>query len=169
MASPTTAALLLIGSPGSGKSSVLTELRALLEADKTAYGAIESEVLAQGWPMPNCTEWLPQLEAVVTLQRQAGRHLLLVAATPETQADLDGLIRAVASDHVTVVCLTAPPDVAANRVWEREPDSWTGKPWLTEQARRLAETIPSFDRIDARVTTDGRSAKDVAIALYSWF
>jgi hypothetical protein len=65
---------------------------------------------------------------------------------------------------VKVVCLTAPPDVAANRVSEREPNSWPGKPWLIEQARRLAEAIPSFDRIDRHVTTDGRPSLGAAPA-----
>jgi hypothetical protein len=43
-----TAALILTGSPGSGKSSVLDTLSTLLEIDGTSFGAIESEQLACG-------------------------------------------------------------------------------------------------------------------------
>jgi ribose 1,5-bisphosphokinase PhnN len=162
-----TAAVMLIGSPGAGKSSVLSELSTLLETNRTAHGVIESEALAQGWPMPTDHEWLSQLEAVVALQRQAGRDLLLVVATPESSAELAGLRRAVSSDVVKVVCLIAPANVAANRISEREPDSWAGKAWLVGQARRLAETIPLFDGIDVHVTTEGRAASAVAAELYA--
>jgi gluconate kinase len=133
-----------------------------MEARGTPHGVIESEALAQGWPMQETAKWLSQLEAVVALQRQAGRNLLLVAATPESSEDLVGLRRAMMSDVVKVVCLTVPADLAASRVAEREPDSWAGKAWLIGQARRLAETIPSFNGIDLLVTTEGRTAAVVA-------
>jgi hypothetical protein len=41
-----------------------------------------------------------------------------------------------------VICLSAPPDVAAQRVSAREPDSWPGKAALIKHARKLAREIP---------------------------
>lgn len=45
-------AIILTGAPGSGKSSVLAALSTLLEIEGVAFGAIESEQLARGWPWP---------------------------------------------------------------------------------------------------------------------
>jgi hypothetical protein len=56
-------------------------LSTLLEVDELAFGALESEQLAWGSPWLRPSEWLPQLAAVICLQRAAGRRLFLVAAT----------------------------------------------------------------------------------------
>jgi len=156
------AALILTGAPGSGKSSVLDALSTLLEIDGTAFGVIESEQLARGWPWLAASDWLPQLAAVVALQQSAGRDVFLVAATTETQLELQGVIDALAVDRVIVVCLQAPPEVVASRVADREPDAWPGKGRLISYARELAQSIPAITGVDAVLTTDGRSAVDVA-------
>jgi chloramphenicol 3-O-phosphotransferase len=154
-------AVLLIGSPGAGKSSVLEKLATLLEIDGTPHGWIESEAVGLGFPLLTAAAWMPMLEEVLTLQRRAGRELMLIAATPESEDELQR-IRAAAGAHVIVVCLTAPAAVVAARVQEREPDSWPGKQWLVNHARELAETIPRFAGIDVAISTDRRTAADVA-------
>ena len=154
-------AVLLIGSPGAGKSSVLESLATLLEIDGTPHGRIESEVVGLGFPMLPPEAWIPMVEQVLILQRRAGCELMLIAATPESEDELQQL-RALAGAHVIVICLTAPGAVAAARVQEREPDSWPDKQWLVEHARELAETIPRFTGIDVAISTDGRAAADVA-------
>jgi hypothetical protein len=156
------AALILTGAPGSGKFSVLEALSALLEVDELAFGALESEQLAWGWPWLRPSEWLPQLAAVISLQRAAGRRLFVVAATTETQVELHGVINALAVDRVIVVCLQAGPDVAVRRIADREPDAWPGKGPLIAHARELANSMPSIAGIDAVIGTDGRSPVEVA-------
>jgi predicted ATPase len=66
-----TGAVILIGAPGSGKSSVLDALATRLEIDGVSHGAIESEQLAQGFPLLPGDSWTEQLAAVLTLQRDA--------------------------------------------------------------------------------------------------
>jgi hypothetical protein len=61
------AVLILTGSPGSGKSSVLDALSTLLEIDATVFAAIESERLARGWPLLALSDSLPQLAAITCL------------------------------------------------------------------------------------------------------
>jgi len=156
------AALILTGAPGSGKSSVLDALSTLFEIDGQPFGAIESEQLARGWPWLPSSDWLPQLAAVIALQRAAGRALFLVAATTETELELQGVIDAVAVDRVTVVCLRASPELVARRIAEREPDAWPGKPALISHARALALSVPAIARLDAVLDTDGRPANEVA-------
>jgi chloramphenicol 3-O-phosphotransferase len=154
--------LILTGSPGSGKTSVLEALGSLLEIDRVAYGALETEELARGWPPVDRDEWLRQVCAVILLQREAGRGTLLVVATTETDEELQAIVDVVADDRVLVVCLSAPGEEAARRVAEREPDFWPGKAALVEHARTLANDIPLLRRVDVVVATDRRRAEDVA-------
>ena len=156
-------ALILIGGPGSGKSSVLDALGTMLEIDDVQFGAIETEQLARGWPWLNPAQWMPQLEAVIELQRRAGRQRFLVAATTETEQELRAVVNAVAAEQVVVVCLSAPAELAARRVAEREPDSWPGKRGLVEHARKLALEIPALGGIDLVLSTVDRQPGEVAI------
>jgi len=156
------AALILTGAPGSGKSSVLEALSTLLEGEELTFGALESEQLAWGWPWLRPSEWLPQLAAVIALQRAAGRELFLLAATTETRVELQGVIDALAVDRVIIVCLQAGPEVVARRIADREPDAWAGKAPLMAHARELAESIPLIAGIDAVLGTEGRPPVEVA-------
>lgn len=155
-------ALILIGAPGSGKSSVLDALSTLLEIDEVRFGAVETEQLARGWPWLDASDWMPQLEAVIELQRRAGRETFLVVATTENDQELRAVVEAVGAEHFVVVCLSAPPDIAARRVAEREPDSWPGKSALVAHTRKLASEIPSLEGIDLVLATADRHAADVA-------
>ena len=156
------AAVILTGSPGSGKSSVLDALSTLLEIDATEFGAIEAEQLARGWPWLALSDVLPQLAVVAASHRGAGRQLFLVVATTETSAELQRVIDAVAVDRTLVVCLYAPPEVVAARIADREPDAWPGKQPLIAHARELAMAIPAIAGIDVVVDTDGRPAVEAA-------
>jgi broad-specificity NMP kinase len=155
-------AIVLTGSPGSGKSSVLQALASLLDSDKVPHAVIESEQLASGYP------WLPEEQAYAVLaevcrvQRGFGRRLFLIAATTETDAHISGLLAAIAADEHTVVCLEATPETAARRVYEREPAEWHGRDALVEAAGRLATQIPSLNGIDLHVSTEGRHPRAVA-------
>lgn len=61
-----------------------------------------------------------------------------------------------------VVCLAASPDIAAERVAAREPDSWPGKAALVDHARTLAQQIPAIPGLDLVISTVDRAADDVA-------
>jgi hypothetical protein len=141
---------------------VLDALSTLLEIEEVPFGAIESEQLARGYPWLSEDEWIPQLAAVLALQRKAGRERFLVVATTEDVRQLRGVVAAVAAERTLVVCLSAPADLVAERIAEREPDSWPGKGRLIEHARVLAGQIPTIADIDLVISTVGRAAIDVA-------
>jgi hypothetical protein len=157
-------ALILIGSPGAGKSSVLEALTSLLEVDGVEFSALESEQLAWGSPWLSMAHVLPQLRAVTALQRDAGRRLFLVAATTETDDDLRGVVDAVGADQTMVVLLVAEADLVAQRINAREPDGWPGKAKLIAHARKLATSmVGELQNVDACIRTDGKSALEVAV------
>lgn len=161
----TTWAVLLTGPPGAGKSSVLEELATLLEIEGLEFGALESEQLAWGSPWLCGEQWLGQVRTVLGLQRQAGRHRFLIAATTETTEELAAVRDAIAVDRLVSALLVAPPDVVAARIDAREPDAWPGKQELIEHARHLAISMRNLAGIDIRIDTDGRETGDVAVEL----
>lgn len=142
---------------------MLGALGTLLEVEGIEYSAMESEQLAWGWPWLETSQWLPQLAAIVALQREVGRRLFLIAATTDTAAELRRIVEVVAADRTVVVLLMADPDVVAARVEAREPDCWPGKAGLITHARKLAVSMPDdLDMVDACIRTDGKDARDVA-------
>jgi chloramphenicol 3-O-phosphotransferase len=155
-------AVVLTGAPGSGKSSVLDALATRLEMEGVAYGAIESEQLARGFPLLAGEQWIGQLAAVLEAQRRAGRALFLIAATTETAEELSGVLAAACADRALVVCLTAPAEVVTSRLEGREPDRWPGKRALIEHARALAAAIPRLDGIGLTIDTSERDAEELA-------
>jgi chloramphenicol 3-O-phosphotransferase len=158
-------AIILTGAPGAGKSSVLGKLSTLLEIDRVGFAAIESEEFGRGWPWLPQDQVMQQLAAVIALQRDAGRETFVVVATTETERELEAVQRAVAADEVFVVCLSAPPEIVAQRVANREPDAWPGKEPLIEHARQLAEQIPQIAGIDLSLSTVDRGPNEVAVEL----
>lgn len=157
-----TEAIILIGAPGTGKSSVLEALGSALERRGEAYGSIESEQLSMGWPLLEASVWTASLADILTRQRAAGRARFLIAATTEDASQLDAVITAAAADHLLVIALSAPPDLVAARIAARESDDWPGKPRLIAHARALAATIPSLPGVDHVIDTTSRTASDVA-------
>jgi adenylate kinase len=155
-------ALVLTGAPGAGKTAVLDALTTLLEIEGISYGALESEQLARGWPLIGADQWLPQLESVIGLQREAGRQLFLVAVTAESPSELRRVVDAVGADRVMVACLSASPDVVADRIARREPDAWPGKQALIAHARQLAALAPSPGCADVVIDTEDRDPHSAA-------
>ena len=157
-----TAAIVITGAPGSGKSSVAEAFTTLLDNAGIEHGAIESEQLAWGTPWLEEAQMHEQLAVVCRLQRGYGRRLFIVVATTETQEDLDGLLAAVGAERSLVVALRAPGDACAARVLEREPERWAGRESLAAHARELASVIPALPGVDLVLSTDGRGEEAVA-------
>jgi chloramphenicol 3-O-phosphotransferase len=154
-------AIVITGSPGAGKSTVLEALAGLLDNDAVPHAALESEQFAWGYP------WLPEEQAYEVLAlacralRDRGRDLFLVSATTETDTHIDAIRRALGAD-TTVVCLTTAADTAARRVADREPPEWHGRDELIAHARVLAAQIPGLAGIDLHIDNEARHPREAA-------
>ena len=155
-------ALILIGAPGAGKSSVLDALSTLLELDRVEHGAIESEELSRGWPLLAGAQWTDQLDAALALHREAGRRLFLIVATVESDVELGAVVAAARAERCLLVCLGAQVKTLEARLAEREPDRWPGKDPLIVHARELAAVVAGLDRVDVVLDTEDRDAEAVA-------
>ena len=100
---------------------------------------------------------------MVALHRGAGRGLLLAAATPENQYELDALLEALGCSRTTVIRLDAPPEVGVARVSEREPADWSGLPQLRDTARKLGARLDRLVGVDYVMETH-RSPSDGVLA-----
>jgi chloramphenicol 3-O-phosphotransferase len=160
------AALILTGAPGTGKTSVLEALATLHDIEAVEHGAIEAEQLSLGLPLLPASSWVRQLDAVLSLQREAGRRRFLISATVETADDLAAAGTATAADLLLVVCLSASSETVAARIDAREPDRWPGKAPLIARARRLASSTPRLRGIDVVIDTEQRAAEDVAAEIF---
>jgi len=145
--------VLITGPPGAGKSTVLTALMNLLEADDAEYAAVEVEALALAHPWPGADVASAHLEVVASTYRSGGYPLLLVSATIEDAEYLRRVRDALPSDDVLLVRLEAPPEVLRERLTRREPPDWVGLPRLLEAAGELAASIAALPDVDLVLDT----------------
>jgi broad-specificity NMP kinase len=152
----------LTGAPGAGKTTTLDALATLLDVEEIEYCAFECEQLAWGKPRLPFAEAVRHLDAVLALQRAAGRRLFLLAAGVESSDELRRIVDAARADRTLVVCVAARPEVVARRLDVREPDRWPDKRDLIARARRLAEAVTEIEGIDVVLDTERGSPEAVA-------
>jgi energy-coupling factor transporter ATP-binding protein EcfA2 len=157
--------VVITGAPGAGKTSVLTALIGLLEADDVRFAAVEVEALALVHPWPDDDTAFDHLAYVAESFRRRGYPCLLVTATIVSPEYLRRLRDAVRSDDVRLVRLAAPPALLRERITRREPPEWVGLPRLLEAAETLATAIAALPGIDLVLHTEDVEARIVAAAL----
>lgn len=162
-------ALVLTGPPGSGKSVVLEALSDALVDDDIAHASVETEALTATHPPLDDAQWLAHIDAACRLHRSQGQRLLLVATTVESDADLHGVLSAVAADEHVVVRLEAAPATLARRIVEREPEGWSGLDELVAASARLSPVIAGLDGIELALSTEDARPRDVAARIRDAF
>jgi hypothetical protein len=155
-------ALVLTGSPGAGKTSVLEALSDALVIEDVRHAMIETEALTSAHPALDDDQWPAPLQAVCGLYRRFGYALLLVAANIEADADLHGLLAAIGADDHAVVRLEAEPETLRRRIVEREPEGWSGLDELVAASARLSSVIAGLDGIVLTLSTERQRPQVVA-------
>jgi hypothetical protein len=115
--------IVITGTMGSGKTTVLAEASDILTARDVRHAAIDFDALAVGhvredaWPDLACRN----LHAVWRNFAAAGATRLLIADAVESGAGLDRIRQAVPGAQMVVCRLTAPLSTMRRRVAVREP------------------------------------------------
>lgn len=157
--------LVITGAPGSGKTSVLTALMGLLEADDVRFAAMEVESLALVHPWPDDDAAFDHLAYVAESFRRRGYPSLFLTATVEGPEYLRRMLDAIPSDDVMLVRLTAPPVLLRERITRREPADWVGLPRLIETLETLSNSIGALPGVALELSTEDADPRTVAAAL----
>jgi shikimate kinase len=134
---PTMARVLLTGMSGSGKSTVLDELR------RRGHLAIDTD--HDGWQLADGTWDAPRMTTLLAEHRD-----LIVSGTVENQGDFYDRF-----DHV--VLLSAPIEVLLDRVSSRRTNPYGSTPEQREEIRRYTDHVEPLLRRGASLELDGRS------------
>ena len=154
--------IVLTGSMGAGKTTVLGEASDLLTARGIVHAVIDLDGLAAaGLPDHLCSDLTyANLAAVWSNFRQAGVTRLLLAEAVESADELSR-IRAAIPDSAVVVCrLTATVETMQQRIRTREPGML--QQTFVARARELDGLLERAGLEDFCVANDNRSVTEVA-------
>lgn len=155
--------LVLSGTVGVGKSTILAEIHDILGGARVPHACIDCDALALSWPPRgafNQVTVFENLESVWTNAHAAGAERLVLASVVETLEDLDGYQRAVPGARITVCQLMAAEEVRLARLRARELG--TGLDWHLSRTTELQQILDAVALHDFSVTNEGRSIRAVA-------
>ena len=164
--SSTVPVLVLSGSVGVGKSTVLGEIHDVLVTRAVPHACVERDALACSWPTRgyyNEEALLENLASVWANFRAAGAGRLVVAGVVERAADLEGYHRAVPGARITVCRLVAAEATRLARLRERERGA--GLAWHLARTVELDQVLDAARLDDFAVVNEGQSVRAVALAV----
>jgi len=149
--------LVITGSMGAGKTTMIGELSDLLAASGVAHAAIDIDALGSAH-VPRAAIDLAaiayrNLAAVVRNYAAEGVTSFVLAGAIETAPELALLRDAVGEGELVVCRLRAPVDLMENRVRAREPGVWREK--YVGRVALLEETLDQAALEDFAVANDG--------------
>lgn len=157
--------VVITGPPGAGKTTVLTALTGLLEADDIRFAAVELDALALVHPWPDDHAAFDHLAYVAASFRRRGYPTLLVGATVVNREYLRRLLDAVAAVDVMLVRLDAPTELLRKRIARREPPEWVGLLRLLEAAGTIATELAALPGFDLILNTEHCDPRTLAAAI----
>ena len=155
-------AVVVIGPPGSGKTSVLTALHDMLADRDAAHAVIEVEAVAWAHPPLSDGQSFRHLESLCRLYEAAGCQLVVVGATATSADYLAAVLAAVAAIDYLVVRLEADASTLRKRIIAREPAEWSGLPGLLDAADEIALVSRSLE--DVHLVCSTEDATPLAVA-----
>jgi hypothetical protein len=154
--------LVISGSMGSGKTTVMAEASDLLAAHGTIHAAIDLDGLGIGHVPEGAWPDLAyrNLAAVWENYARAGATRLLLAEAVESVAEVDRIREAIPEAEVIVCRLTAALDTMQERVRAREPGMLQAT--FVARVAELDVLLVDAGLEDFTVANDGGSVTDVA-------
>jgi dephospho-CoA kinase len=156
--------LLISGTVGVGKSTVLDEIHEVLSGVNLPHACIDADALAMSWPHRGAFNQLAVLENVASLwqnARRAGALRCVIATVIERRADLDAFRDAIPNADLFLIHLTAPEAVRVARIRQREVGS--GLEWHLQRTSGLQRILEDAALHDFAIANDQRSAHDTAV------
>jgi hypothetical protein len=154
--------IVISGSMGSCKTTVLGEASDILSAGGVVHAAIDLDAMSSGLlPDAVSTELVwRNLASVWTNFAAAGVTKLLLAEAVENMEDLERLRRAIPGSEVLVCRLTAALETMQERVRLREPGML--QPQFLARTRELQVVLDGAGVEDCTVDNENRCVTDVA-------
>ena len=165
----TTAALLISGTVGSGKTTVAEQAAALLANAQVAHAVIDLDWLARAWPPPpedrfNLALRLRNLTALSRTFRAAGATRLVLAGVVESRAERSRYEQA-AGVPLRVVRLDVDLTVVRSRLARRHADDPAGLSWHLNRCGELDAVLRAAKVEDVAVPASAGSPQEVARAV----
>jgi hypothetical protein len=154
--------LVITGTMGSGKTTVLAEASDILKSLKIPHAAIDLDALGVAY-MPERQLENEMYENLSSISNNCGRlgvTRLLVARAIESRAELNRCCRAVGATETMVCRLVASDQTTERRVAERERGMLRQQ--LIERVTKLNTILDAAGIEDFRITNEDLVVTDVA-------
>jgi adenylylsulfate kinase len=158
--------IVVTGSMGAGKTTVMAEASDLLTEAGILHAAIDLDALGVGHLADDASNDLTyrNLESLWKNYANAGATRLLIAEAVESRAELEHIRDAIPHSQMTVCRLKATLVTMQQRVKAREPGMLQAQ--LVERAAILDATLDAASIEDFTIANDGhRSVTEVARAM----
>ena len=158
----TASVIVISGSMGCGKTTVLGEASDLLAAAGLAHGTIDLDAIATALLPGDVARDLVfrNLEALYRNFLSTGITRVLISEPVENRDELDRLRRAMPGAELVVCRLTASLETMRSRLRTREPGMLQEQ--FLARAAELDHLLDSAGVEDFAIANDGRSITDVA-------
>lgn len=156
--------LVLSGTVGAGKSTVLDEVHDLLSAAGVPHACVDCDALSLSWPARgrfNQDALLENLASVWLNFRTAGAERLAIAWVVEAPGDLLGIQQAVPGARITLCQLAAGETTRLARLRARELGA--GLEWHLRRTVELQRILDAEPLAAFTVVNDGRTINAVAL------
>ena len=166
---PSPEAVLVTGTFGSGKTTVVAEMAELIERREFRYAALDLDWLAWGWPGDDESEMsefrlmLENLELVVANYLRRGNDRFLLAHAIRT-AEQMAMLRSALPMPLRVVRLTVPIEEIRRRA---ASDTTTGRAGDLERSEAWLAADDGIGLDDLTVAND-RPVNVVAMEILTW-
>lgn len=157
--------IVISGSMGSGKTTVMAEASDLLTASGIVHAAIDLDALGVGHLTDDTWNDLTyrNLASLWANYCVAGVTRLLIAEAVENRAELDLIRNAIPDSDILVCRLKARLTTMQQRVFTREPGMLQER--LVTRVATLEALLDTADLDDFVVENDNRSVTDVACCM----
>jgi adenylylsulfate kinase-like enzyme len=154
--------LVISGSMGSGKTTVLGEASDILAEHGAAHAAIDLDAIGTVLLPDHAARLLSlrNLAAVYSNFVAAGITRLLLAEAVVSREDVEQLQQAMSGAELVVCRLTADLETMQRRIRIREPGIYQAR--FVDRSRTLHEALEAAKLEDFIVVNDGRAITDVA-------